>query len=61
MGLTQSSCLTGLPIMGAILNRQGDTNFMGLQLFAGISCLLGATLLTISTYLQGKSRGTWRV
>jgi hypothetical protein len=47
--------------MGAILSRQNDTNYMGLQLFAGISCLLGAGLLAASTYLQAKSQKTWKV
>ncbi|KAF7588895.1 hypothetical protein BBP40_005045 [Aspergillus hancockii] len=37
-------CLTGLPIMGAILNRQGNTDYSGLQLFSGISCLLDVQL-----------------
>ncbi|KAE8344774.1 hypothetical protein BDV24DRAFT_148638 [Aspergillus arachidicola] len=39
------SCLAGLPIMGAILNRQGNTYFSGLQLFGGITCVLGASAI----------------
>jgi MFS family permease len=54
-------CLTGLPIMGAILNQQGGKNFAGLEIFAGVSALLGASLLSMSTYQMACSRGTWRV
>ncbi|CAJ2511204.1 Uu.00g068290.m01.CDS01 [Anthostomella pinea] len=55
------SCLTGLPIMGAILNRQHDADYSGLQIFAGCSCLLGSGFLAASTYLLAKLRGTWKV
>jgi MFS family permease len=58
---TRFSCLTGLPIMGAILNHQGGTDFVGLQLFSGISCLLGGSLLAASTYLYSRSQGSWKV
>jgi hypothetical protein len=47
--------------MGAILNRQHDTDFMGLQVFAGVSCLLGACLLGYSTLLLSKTHKTWKV
>jgi len=56
-----SRCLTGLPIMGAILKKQGGTNFAGLEIFAFVSALVGATFLASSTYLMAKSRGTWRI
>ncbi|KAH8201630.1 hypothetical protein TruAng_004236 [Truncatella angustata] len=36
------SFLTGLPIMGAILNSQNNTDYSGLQLFASVSCILVA-------------------
>jgi len=55
------SNLTGLPIMGAILNRQHDTDFMGLQVFAGVSCVLGACLLGYSTLILSKTNKTWKV
>ncbi|KAB8233366.1 major facilitator superfamily domain-containing protein [Aspergillus alliaceus] len=55
------SCLTGLPIMGAILNRQGNTDFSGLQLFGGITCLLGSCGIGIATYLLGNLRQTRKV
>lgn len=58
---TYFSCLTGLPIMGAILNHQGGTDFVGLQLFSGISCLLGGSLLAASTYLYSRVQGSWKV
>ncbi|KAH8882002.1 MFS general substrate transporter [Thozetella sp. PMI_491] len=44
------STLTGLPIMGAILDRQNDTDFSGMQLFSGLTCLVGAGLIGVSTY-----------
>ncbi|KND93406.1 Riboflavin transporter MCH5 [Tolypocladium ophioglossoides CBS 100239] len=55
------STLTGLPIMGAILRRQQDTNFTGLQIFSGVSCLLGAGLLIVSTYGLARVRKSWKV
>ncbi|KAF3396472.1 Riboflavin transporter MCH5 [Penicillium rolfsii] len=57
------SCLTGLPIMGGILNRQSatETDFSGLQLFSSITTLLGAGGLMVSTYLLSRSHGTWKV
>ncbi|KAF2867775.1 major facilitator superfamily domain-containing protein [Massariosphaeria phaeospora] len=55
------SSLTGLPIMGAILHRQHDTDFMGLQVFAGVSCLLGAGLLAVSTLFLSRTQKTWKV
>ncbi|OAA36872.1 Major facilitator superfamily domain, general substrate transporter [Metarhizium rileyi] len=55
------SCLTGLPIMGGILDSQQGSNYMGLQLFSGLSCLLGAGMLVGSTYLFTKFFKTWKV
>ncbi|KAI8633678.1 major facilitator superfamily domain-containing protein [Xylariaceae sp. FL1651] len=55
------STLTGLPIMGAILDRQGDVDYSGLILFGGATCLLGSIFLAFSTYHLGKIRGTWKV
>lgn len=55
------SCLTGLPIMGAILNRQGNTDFSGLQIFASTISILGALGIGASTYLLSKMRKTWKV
>ncbi|KAJ5180736.1 hypothetical protein N7492_003946 [Penicillium capsulatum] len=54
-------CLTGLPIMGAILKTQNASDFAGLEIFASVSALLGASLLAMSTYFMSLSRGTWRV
>lgn len=45
------SCLSGLPIMGAILDAQHNENYLGVQLFSGLSCLLGGLLLAESTRL----------
>ncbi|RDK38383.1 putative MFS transporter [Aspergillus phoenicis ATCC 13157] len=55
------SCLTGLPIMGGILNQQHRTDFSGLQIFAGLSAILGSLFLGTSNYLLAKSRRTWKV
>ncbi|KAJ5584960.1 uncharacterized protein N7459_004760 [Penicillium hispanicum] len=55
------SCLTGLPIEGAILNRQHGDNYSGLQIFAGLSLLLGSCFLAASTFLLARERGTWKV
>ncbi|KAL5363732.1 MFS general substrate transporter [Aspergillus floccosus] len=55
------SCLTGLPIMGAILNRQGNTDYSGLQIFASTISILGSVGIGASTYLLSKMRKTWKV
>ncbi|KAF1964887.1 MFS general substrate transporter [Bimuria novae-zelandiae CBS 107.79] len=55
------SNLTGLPLMGAILNRQHDADFGGLQIFAGVTCLLGAGLLGLSTLFLSRTQKTWKV
>lgn len=54
------STLTGLPIMGAILGRQNNTDYWGLQLFSGLSCLMGGILLIPATYFLRQHFGTWR-
>jgi hypothetical protein len=41
--LTCCSCLTGLPIEGAILAEEGS--FLGLQLFAACCILVGTCLI----------------
>jgi hypothetical protein len=53
--------LTGLPITGAILDRQNNTDFSALQLFASVSALVGAGLLVASTYFVAKTRKTWKI
>ena len=59
--LTLTSNLTGLPIMGAILDRQGITEFSGLILFSGVSALIGAAFLFVATYILGRRLSTWKV
>jgi hypothetical protein len=59
--LTFHSMLTGLPIMGAILNDQNRVDFSGLQLFASVSTLVGTGLLAASTYFLSKTRKTWKI
>ncbi|PYH94560.1 MFS general substrate transporter, partial [Aspergillus ellipticus CBS 707.79] len=55
------ACLTGLPIMGAILQKQNYTDYSGLQLFGACCGLLGATLVGGSTLLIRKRRGSKKV
>jgi hypothetical protein len=55
------SCLTGLPIEGALLHRQHDNDYSGLQIFSGLSLLLGTVFLGLSTTGLAKQRGTWKV
>lgn len=55
------SCLTGLPIEGALLHRQHDDDYSGLQIFAALSLLLGTLFLGMSTYFLSKQRETWKV
>lgn len=54
-------CLTGLPIMGAVLKQQGGKNFAGLEIFSAVSTLIGASFLAMSTYRMARFQGTWRV
>lgn len=49
-----SSCLTGLPIAGAILARQSNGSFLGLQIFAMNSVFIGAAMILVSTFLSGR-------
>ena len=42
--------------MGAILNQQGGKNFAGLEIFAGVSALISASFLSMSTYQMARSR-----
>ncbi|KAL1605338.1 hypothetical protein SLS60_004886 [Paraconiothyrium brasiliense] len=53
--------LTGLPIMGKILEEQNGTNYEGLILFGGVSSIVGAAFLAAATYLLGKKLSTWKV
>lgn len=55
------ACLTGLPIMGAILSRQKNTDFSGLQIFAAVTLLLGTVFTAGATYSLAKIKKTWRV
>lgn len=47
--------------MGAILNHQGDVEYSGMQLFAGVSCLLGTGLLLAATYFLSRLHKTWKM
>lgn len=47
--------------MGAILHRQGDHDYSGLQVFSGVGSIIGAVFLIAATYSLGKAKGTWKV
>lgn len=47
--------------MGAILNRQKNVDFSGLQIFAAVCILLGATLTAGATYFFARLSKTWKV
>ncbi|KAK7733707.1 hypothetical protein SLS53_008174 [Cytospora paraplurivora] len=53
--------LTGLPISGAILGRQNNDDFSGLEIFCGASAVLGSSILAISTRTLAKTRNAWNV
>lgn len=54
------STLTGLPIMGAILGRQHNSTYMGLQVFAIVSLFLGSLCLLVSRNILAAKHGTWK-
>lgn len=58
--LTTCSTLTGLPIMGAILGRQHNTTYMGMQVFAIVTMFLGSLFLFVSRNVLAAAHGTWR-
>ncbi|GLA02068.1 hypothetical protein AnigIFM60653_001363 [Aspergillus niger] len=55
------SCLTGLPIMGAILEKQNYTDYSGLQLFGACCGILGSVLIGAATFLLRKVRNTSKI
>lgn len=55
------SCLTGLPIMGAILEKQNYTDYSGLQLFGACCGILGSVLIGAATFLLRKMRNTSKI
>ncbi|KAB8200272.1 major facilitator superfamily domain-containing protein [Aspergillus parasiticus] len=59
-GVIAISTLTGLPIMGAILGRQHNSTFKGLQVFAIATMFIGFVLLLISRNVLAAAHGTWK-
>ena len=59
-GVIAVSTLTGLPIMGAILGRQPNSTFVGLQVFAIVTMFLGSLFLLVSRNILAAAHGTWR-
>lgn len=47
--------------MGAILGRQNNDDFAGLQIFCGVSAVLGGSILAVSTSMLAKTKNTWNV
>lgn len=47
--------------MGAILGRQNNDDFSGLQIFCGVSAVLGGVILAVSTRTLAKTKNTWNV
>ncbi|WWC89326.1 uncharacterized protein L201_004247 [Kwoniella dendrophila CBS 6074] len=52
------AALTGTPIQGALLDKYG---FYAPTVFTGICILVGAAFMLLSTRLQSKRKGTWKV
>ncbi|KAH2701057.1 hypothetical protein KXW03_004883 [Aspergillus fumigatus] len=59
-GVIAISTLTGLPIMGAILQRQHNATFMGLQVFVIVTMFLGSVFLLVSRNVLAAAHGTWK-
>lgn len=47
--------------MGAILAKQGSHDYSGLQIFSGVSCVMGGLFLIAATYCLGKTQGSRKV
>jgi MFS family permease len=58
--LMSRSTLTGLPIMGAILGRQHNTTYMGMQVFAIVTMFIGSVFLLVSRNVLAAAHGTWK-
>lgn len=58
--LISSSCLTGLPIMGAILGKQHDSTYEGMQIFAIVTMFIGSVFLLLSRNILAAAHGTSR-
>lgn len=58
--LIPGSCLTGLPIMGAILGKQHDSTYEGMQVFAIVTMFIGSVLLLVSRNILAAAHGTSR-
>ncbi|KAJ5539766.1 hypothetical protein N7513_008098 [Penicillium frequentans] len=59
-GVIAVSCLTGLPIMGAILGRQHDSTYEGMQIFAIVTMFIGSVFLLVSRNILAAAHGTSR-
>ncbi|KUL83543.1 hypothetical protein ZTR_10578 [Talaromyces verruculosus] len=59
-GVIAISTLTGLPIMGAILGREHNSTYMGMQIFAIVSMCLGFVFLLVSRNVLAAAHGTWK-
>ncbi|KAJ5643634.1 uncharacterized protein N7484_006141 [Penicillium longicatenatum] len=59
-GVIAISCLTGLPIMGAILGKQHNSTYEGMQVFAIVTMFVGFVFLLVSRNVLAAAHGTWR-
>lgn len=53
--LNSIATLTGPPIAGTIIRKSGG-HYLGAQIFAGVSLLLGGSLILVARYLKGVYR-----
>jgi MCP family monocarboxylic acid transporter-like MFS transporter 10 len=51
MAINSLACLTGLPIQGALVDRENG-GFLGLVIFSGVCLLAGSALITASLYMH---------
>ena len=58
--LMSGRTLTGLPITGAILGRQHNETYMGMQAFAVGTMFLGFLFLLGARNVLARANGTWR-
>ena len=59
-GLTLCSALTGLPIQGAILNKEHGS-YLGLEIFSAVSMIGGGLLIGVARMFLATSLGSAKV
>jgi hypothetical protein len=46
--------------MGAILGRQHNSTYMGMQVFAIVTMFIGFLLILVARNILAKAHGTWK-